>query len=413
MNLLLEGVKVIEVSTMAAVPMAARLLGDWGADVIKIENPKTGDPWRTWVKTPKGDVLPPKLNAYYWDNYNRNKKSVALEVKEQKGREILFKMIEKADVFLTNMRPFEISRYHLDYSTLSRLNKRLIYGSFTGFGREGPDKDKPGHDTVGFWSRSGFIYQLQQGDAPPPAPGFRTVAAGDKLTAMFLACGVILALRDRDRTGEGQEVDVSLLHTGIYALCNVAMSLGPIDEVFGQDDVVTRKEREEVSPLMINYKTADKRWLQLSLVPVETYWSRFCKAISYPELEHDPRFATTEARVDNFNLLREIIEEVIKKKPLAEWKIIFNAANLNWSPIMKPREVTQDPQARASGVFTGYDHPVFGKIEGIANPIKMSKTPSSIRQPGPEFGQHTEEVLLEYGLSWDDIQRLKTEGLIN
>ncbi|MDD5191305.1 MAG: CoA transferase, partial [Dehalococcoidales bacterium] len=326
--------------------------------------------------------------------------------------EILCQLVKQSDVFITNMRPFEVIKYKIDYRTLNRLNKRLVYANLTGFGSEGPDKDKPAHDTVAFWARTGLLYMQQPDEGYPPSPGYRTLAAGDKMSAMFLACGIVLALFARERTGKGQLVENSLLHNGIYAMSNVAMALGPHEETFGKEGLISRKKRTEVSPLFIGYETGDNRFVQLSLVPVETYWERFCKAIGRPEMEKDPRFATLEARTENQDALREIIEAVIKTRTLAGWTDIFNAARLNWAPVMNPVEVSRDAQVRASGIFTTFEHPVFGPMEEIANPIRMNKTPAGIRQPGPEFGQHTEEVLLNLGYSWEQISELKIEKII-
>lgn len=415
MTLALEGIKVVEVTTMAAAPMAARLLGDWGAEVIHVENPESGDPWRNWVKMPDGTSLPPEIYYHYWENYNRNKKSVTIDLSQEGGRGILYELLKKADVFITNLRPNEIIKLKLGYGILSNLNPRLIYGSLTGFGKKGPDKNAPVHDTAGFWARSGFLYMLQQDGMAPPSPGFRTLAAGDKLTALSMACGVLLALLVRGQTGVGQEVDISLFHTGIYALVGVALALGPLEQIYGTDMTnteVPRREREDVSPLVISYETRDGRWLQLSLAPAGTYWPGLCQAIKREELENDPRFNSIESRSQNQTALRQILEEVFRSKTLDEWKIILNEAGLIWAPIQTPREVITDPQARANDIFTTYDHPVYGQIEVVANPIKLSKAPATLRTPAPEFGQHTEEVLLELGYTWNDIALFKQQKVI-
>ena len=411
MVLALDGIKVVEVTTMAAAPMAGRLLGDWGAEVIRVEHPETGDPWRGWL-TQGGLELPPELQYHFWENYNRNKKSVTLNISQETGRKILYKLVEKADVFLTNRRPFELEKFSLEYDTLSRLNPRLIYASLTGFGRKGPEKDAPAHDTVAFWARSGFMYLLQQGGMPPPIPGYRTLASGDKLSSIAVACGIILALLARERTGEGQEVDVSLLHTAVFALVNVALALGPIEEVFGEGEEVVRREREEMSPLVVCHQTKDERWLQLSLAPSEPYWSGLCQAMERPDLEHDPRFESIEARTENQADLFHIFEEVFRSKTLAEWTPRLIETEMLWAPVQSPREVINDPQARANDVFVPYDHPDFGQIEVVANPIRLSKTPATVRTPAPEFSQHTEEVLLELGYTWEDIAQFKEQGII-
>lgn len=410
----LGNIRVVELATMAAAPMAGRLLADWGADVIHVEHPVTGDPWRTWL-TQGGVEFPPKLSYHWWENYNRNKRSLSLDISQEKGIEVLHKLIAGADVFLTNRRPYELAKFSLEYDTLSGLNKRLIFGSVTGFGRKGPDKDDPGQDTVGFWARTGFMYQMQQGDSAPPSPGYRTVAAGDKITGMTMACGILLAILARGQSGVGQEVDVSLLNTGIYTQARLALILGGSEELFETEEEyesATRREREDVSPLFVSHKTKDKRWLQLSLAPADRYWPQFCQAMEMADLEKDPRFDSTESRAENQPALFKIITEAIGKRTLAEWEARFGPADLLWSPIKSPKEVLQDPQVLANEYIVPFNHPEFGDIDVIANPIKHSKTPATLRTPAPEFSQHTEEILLELGYTWEDIEQFKTEEII-
>lgn len=414
MSLALEGIKVVEVTTMAAAPMAARLLGDWGAEVIHIEHPVTGDPWRVWL-TLGGIQLEPRLQYHFWENYARNKRSLSLNISHQKGRRILRQLLKTADVLITNRRPFELKRLNLEYEDVSKLNPRIIYASLTGFGREGPDKDMPGHDTVGFWAKSGFMYLLQEEGAYPPAAGYRTLAAGDKLSAMALACGIILALYVREKTGVGQEVDVSLLHTSIYALAAIVMALGDIKGAIGSEEEYKHylhRSRHDVSPLIISYQTKDGRYLQLALAPPEPYWHRFCEAIGRPELENDPRFSSRDARTENKDALLSILQEVFKSRSLEEWKPILTKAELLWSPIQTPAEVLSDPQVRANDIIVPFEHPELGRIEVISNPVKLSKTPATIRTTAPEFSQHTEEILLKLGYSWENIAQLKEEGVI-
>ncbi|MEE8399387.1 MAG: CoA transferase [Desulfobacterales bacterium] len=410
----LGNIRVVELATMAAAPMAGRLLADWGADVIHVEHPVTGDPWRTWL-TQGGVEFPPKLSYQFWENYNRNKKSLTLDISHEKGLEVLHKLIAGADVFITNRRPYELERYNLQYDTLSRLNKGLIFASLTGFGRKGPDKNAPGQDTIAFWARTGFMYLLQQGDSAPPSPGYRTIAAGDKVTGMTLACGILLAIVARGQSGVGQEVDVSLLNTGIFTQARLALLLGGSEELYETEEeyeAASRSERESVSPLYVSFETKDKRWLQLSLAPQDRYWSRFCQAIEMDSLEKDPRFDSVESRAENQPALFEIVTETFRGRTLAEWEECFEPADLLWSPIKSPKEVLKDPQVLANEYVVPFNHPEFGDIEVMANPIKHSKTPATLRTPAPEFSQHTEEILLEMGYTWEAIEQLKDEETI-
>jgi crotonobetainyl-CoA:carnitine CoA-transferase CaiB-like acyl-CoA transferase len=410
----LENIKVIELATMAAAPMAGRLLADWGAEVIHVEHPVSGDPWRTWI-TVAGNDLPPDTAYSFWEHYNRNKRSITLDLDQEKGLEVLRKLIAGADVFITNRRPYALKKYNLEYDSLKGLNPRLIYGSLTGYGRKGPDQDLPGHDTLAFWARSGFMYLLQQGDSAPPSAGYRAVAAGDKVNALALACGLILAILVREKTGVGQEVDVSLLHTGIYTLAPIVLTLGNFEQLFEtteEYEKYLRRERNEVSPLYISYETRDKRWLQLSLAPPDPYWSTFCRVIEMEELEKDPRFDSVESRMENQTALFQILEQVFRKKSMAEWKERFDKVDLLWSPIQSPKEVIADPQVIENDIIVPFEHPEFGPMKVIANPVKLSQTPAEIRTRAPEFSEHTEEVLLELGYSWEDIEQFRAKSVI-
>jgi crotonobetainyl-CoA:carnitine CoA-transferase CaiB-like acyl-CoA transferase len=256
---------------------------------------------------------------------------------------------------------------------------------------------------------------MQQGDSAPPSPGYRTVAAGDKVNALALACGLILAILARERTGIGQEVDVSLLHTGIYALAPIALTLGKFEQLFetaAEYEHYLKRERDEVSPLYVSYETGDKRWLQLSLAPPDPYWSAFCRAIEMEALEKDPRFDSIESRMENQSALFQILEGVFRKKTLAEWKERFDKVDLLWSPIQSPKEVIKDPQVIENDIIVPFEHPEFGQIKVVTNPVKLSQTPATIRRRAPEFSEHTEEVLLELGYSWDDIAQFKECGII-
>lgn len=402
----LEGVKVIDMSQVAAVPMCARHLADFGADVIHVEHPVKGDFWRT-LQTgqatannfAKSDI------PYLWENYNRNKRGVTVDVSQESGQSIIYRMVEQADVFLTNMRPFELEKYRLEYDVLSQINSRLIYGSLTGYGKKGPEKNEPGYDGIAFWTRAGIAHRLASYGNPPPeiSPAF-----GDNLSGLALFAGIMTALFIRERTGIGQEVDLSLYNMGVYQLtADIAGSL-----ITGLDcESWKRKSREEApNALALRYQTKDGRWLRFAMNQPDRYWSKFCQAIERPDLEHDPRFASFEPRIKNHIELIHILDEVMLTRTLNEWKT--RLSGIPFDPLQNLTEVTGDPQARANDFFIPFDHPKYGRMEVINNPIKLSQTQVTIRMPAPEFGQHTEEVLLEYGYTWEDIARFKEQGTI-
>ena len=325
---------------------------------------------------------------------------------------------------MSNLRPFELERFKLEYEPLSRLNPRLIYGSLTGYGRKGPDKDLPAYDTTAYWARSGIPYMLTM--LGMPSIGFRP-AFGDNVTALALALGVMIALFVRERTGIGQEVDLALFHAGLYQISfDIAGALAtgkdyddwrdkPPPEMVAEAQAAVAPlaafyRSNALNPLAMSYPTRDGRAILFIALQPDRYWSRFCRAIEREDLEHDPRFNSFEARAENRAVLYPILDEVFLGKTLDEWKP--RLAGIPWAPYQTLHEAINDPQARANDFFVAYDHPTHGRIEGVANPVKLSKTPAAIRMAAPEFGQHTEEILLEYGYTWEDIAQLKQQSII-
>jgi crotonobetainyl-CoA:carnitine CoA-transferase CaiB-like acyl-CoA transferase len=300
------------------------------------------------------------------------------------------------------MRPFELEKFGLNYDSLSQLNPKLIYASLTGLGKKGSERNEPGYDQTGYWARSGVAYMITP---PEIAPDCRVGAFGDNMAGMFLAFGIMTALFARDRTGIGQEVDLSLFQTGVTQLSwDIAEAL------------VTRQDRPRVgrkdqpNALMNAYQTRDRRWLLLVILEPDRYWSALCRAIGREDLEHDRRFDSFQPRLENHAALFSILEEVFLTRTLDEWKVCL--AGIPFAPVQSLSEVIADPQARANDFFLPFDHPTFGRIEVVANPIHLSKTPPTVRTPAPEFSQHTEEVLLEYGCAWKDIERFKQQHII-
>ena len=425
MTMALEGIKVIDCSQVAAVPMAARHLGDFGADVIHIENPTTGDYWRVFqdAQSEQGGACPSDFN-YNWENFNRNKRSCTVDLSTESGRQIIHKMVEKADVFLSNLRTFELERFKVDYETLSKINPRIIWGNVNGYGKAGPDKDLPAYDTTAYWARAGIPYIMSMPGIP--VYGYRP-AFGDNVAGLALAFGVMQALYVREKTGVGQEIDISLFHTGLYQISfdvsgALITGLDPADwrdqppmELVQQSQMAILQlmafyARRATSPLTGMYMTKDGRALIFIILQPDRYWVKFCKAVGREDLTKNPKYDTIEGRAEDIAKLRQIFMGIFMTKTYDEWHPLLEG--IPYAPNQSFKEVINDPQARASGCFVSYDHPQRGRIEQLANPVMMSKTPASVRRPAPEFGQHTEEVLLEYGYSWEDIARFKGEGTI-
>jgi len=435
MDFALEGIKVVDVSQVAAVPMCARHLADFGAEVVHVEHPLRGDSWRIFQKGQGtgSSGVESEVN-YNWENFNRNKRSAAIDLAQEKGQKIIYKMVEKADIFMTNLRPFEKKRYRLEYDTLSQINPQLIYGSLTGYGKEGPDIDAPAYDTTAYWARSGIPHRLKAHGAA--SPGY-TAAFGDNVAALGLAFGIVMSLYVRQKTGVGQEVDLSLFNTGVYQIgFDIAGALitgrdfedWMLDRY--KDDEEKMKRRVELrdavkeaisplrdffsenipNPLSGAYETKDGRMLTFVILQPDLYWSKFCRAIGREDLENDPRFNSFDARVENCTALYHIFKDIFLTKTLAEWKPRLK--ELPYALQQNFVEVINDPQARANDFFVPIDHPTYGRIEVIANPVRLSRTPATIRMPAPEFSQHTEEVLLELGYTWEDIAQFKEGGVI-
>jgi crotonobetainyl-CoA:carnitine CoA-transferase CaiB-like acyl-CoA transferase len=420
-----EGIKVIDCSQVAAVPIAARILGDFGADVIHIENPVTGDYWRVFkdAQAEQGGACPSDFD-YNWENYNRNKRSCTVDLTKESGRAIIHRMVKEADVFLSNLRDFELDRFQVDYKTLDGINPRIIWGNVNGYGKEGPDKDLPAYDATAYWARAGFPYVMSQPGIP--VYGYRP-AIGDNVVGMSLAFGVAQALYVREKTGVGQEIDISLMHTGLYQ--NGFDVSGALITGMDFDDWREKPPQEMQdqalmavaqimgfysakmnSPITGGYITKDSRTLVFVILQPDRYWDRFCRAVGRPDLAENPKYQTIEGRAEDVAELRQIFSQIFMTKTYDEWHTLLEG--IPYAPNQSLKEIINDPQAIASGCFVEYDHPTQGRIKQIANPVIMSKTPADVRRPAPEFGQHTEEVLLEYGYTWEDIARLKDEGAI-
>ena len=402
----LEGIKVIQTAGAAAGPMGGRFLADWGADVICVEHTirraqvaqRQANPQMGGVRAIMSDI------DYSAQNINRNKRNMTLNLSFEDGREIIYKLLQKADVHLCNFRPRELEKFRLEYETLSQLNPRLINAHLTGYGRKGPYKDEPGLGPIAGDARAGLFHVLQ---APGMEPVQLPVAFTDFITGLSFALGIMTALFVRQRTGVGQEVDVSLFNTMIWAMSSdIAATL-----VTGQDRQSVPQE-DRGTPTVSGYQTKDGRWLFLSAGDPEQYWSGLCQAMGREDLQHDPRFESTVPRTENHRALYNILKETFLSRTLDEWKLRFSEVVFPWAPIQTLPEVINDPQARANDLFVHLDHPTYGRIEVLACPIKLSKTPATVRTPAPESGQHTEEVLLELGYTGEDIARFREQGAI-
>jgi crotonobetainyl-CoA:carnitine CoA-transferase CaiB-like acyl-CoA transferase len=402
---ILEGIKVIDMGHVVAVPAAGAMLADWGAEVIKVE-PLSGEMarglgrlsrTRTVLQFERGEV---NLGI---ELLNRNKKGLALDLKKDPGREIFYKLIEKADVFMSNYEISALQRLGLDYANLSRLNPKLVYCVLTGYGTVGPDKDERGFDYSASWARAGFQYLIgEPGSAPPPQRG----GMMDRVAGVHVVAGVLAALVHKERTGKGQEIELSLYHTGAWTISSDIQSA-----LMGRP--LPKTDRTDApNPLWSTYRSKDNRWFFLSMIQPDVHWPHFCRAIERPDLEKDPRFNTMENREKHCKELIRILDEIFSSKNMEEWDKLFRQNDCIYGPVQSPLEVTTDPQAIANGFFAEINHPAAGGMKIVTTPVKFQQNPASVRAPAPEIGQHTEEILLDLGYGRDDISRFKKQRVI-
>jgi crotonobetainyl-CoA:carnitine CoA-transferase CaiB-like acyl-CoA transferase len=403
---LLSGIRAIEWATFGNGPIIGVILGDLGAEVIKLEDRVAGDPSRgisafqgVGTKSPEG------INLVF-ESSNRNKKSMRVDLKKEKGREIIHKLVGKSDVFYTNYRKSVAKRQGMDYETLSKHNPMLIYGRASGLGPEGPENEKRAFDPVGL-ARSGLMSAAGERESPP---GQIVGAIVDTMGATMTAFGIVGALFARERFNIGQEVDASLLGAGMWAqFSNISLTL-----LRGR--TMARHSRARArNPLANVYQCKDGEWLSLAEPQSDRYWPQFCKVMGLESLEKDPRFSDEWKRRDHCEEFVSILDKIFAEKTRAEWVDIFQKQGkqfIAWERVQTIPDLVHDPQVIANRYLVDFEHPVLGKTKVQPFPIGFSKAPVGPRSQAPEFGQHTEEVLLEIGYTWDDITRLQDEEVI-
>ncbi len=403
MKLPLEGIKVLDFSVWMFGSVGAAHLADMGAEVIKVENPKGGDPGRGLLSS--GVVPLVEWNMYFGNN-NRNKKSLAIDLYDDRGREVIYKLAEKTDVFTSNMQRAPLQRMKVDYPTLSRINPKIIYAIASGFGRYGPARDYPAHDTDG-QSRAGIMTTLGEPGQPPVYTGSAT---GDAVGALTLAWAIVTALFHRERTGVGQEVDTSLFGAQIMF---EAGTLQPY--LATRDPALTKQQsRKDAHNPLYNIYPAKDKWIFLAMVEEERFWDNFCKGLGKPELAKDSRFDTHKKRCgESRRALIDLLNGLLPTKTVSEWLEGWKELGLIAEPVNSFKELYEDPQAINNEYIVQYAHPNFQKPKPMMGfPAQFSKTPGKIQAPEPMLGQHTEEILIDIGYSWEDIGALKTDNVI-
>jgi len=402
----LEGIKVIECGGYLSAPSACYILGDLGAEIIKIEDRVKGDPVRGMESTfGRGMIMPDGTNILF-ETANRNKKSITLNLKNERGKEILYRLIGVSDVFCTNYSLPAIEELNLDYENLRQYNPKLVYGLATGYGSLGPDSRKRAFDAIA-QARSGIMTTIGEPDSPPSQIAG---ALFDQVTGTILAGGIMAALIARNKKGIGQKIEVSLLGSGIH------MQAYNVNVTLLRGRPMPRSSKKTLrNPLANHYECADGKWLLLCEAQSDRFWSAFCSAIGAPELENDARFSSAKARRENAFELTSILEEIFKTRTRAEWLQILEARGMGmaFSAINELTELTTDAQIMANDYIIDVEHPTLGKVKMTGFPFKFSETPAGVWRTAPQFGQHTEEVLMDLlGFTWEELEKLKEAEVI-
>jgi crotonobetainyl-CoA:carnitine CoA-transferase CaiB-like acyl-CoA transferase len=396
MSLPLSGIRVVEIASFVAVPAAGTLLADLGAEVIKVEVP-----WGEIFRHAR-----PRLAGYQSDfpagppfqMDNRGKRSLAIDLALREAREALMKVIARADVVLTNVLPERLARYHLSPDELRATRPELIVGRISGYGADGPRADDPAFDYTAFWALSGLMDSMRDPQSPP---AWMRPGVGDHSAALALVTGVLAALRTRDRTGEGQVVEVTLQQIGYYINGNdTAYALATGERPPRHDRQAPR------NPLWNHYPCRGEGWLFLVMIDSDRYWPALCRALERDDLATDPRFVDAQARFRNAKALVGILDAIFAARPVEGWSEALSRERLIWAPMQTLDAAIQDPNAEAIGCFSTVEHPQYGRFRSVAPPIRLSAHPMPGTATAPLLSADTAAVLREAGVDEETVALL-------
>lgn len=402
----LEGIRLLEWAALLNGPVAGCMFADLGAEVIKIEDPVRGDPSRGFIQMwDRQMFLPGGINITY-ESANRNKKSIALNLKTDRGREILRRLVERSDGFYTNYPREMAARLGADYASLAAQNPRIVYVAGSGYGPDGPDAGKRAYD-VAIQARSGLMYAAGDRDSPEPYPIVGAVV--DYLGATMVAYAMLVGLMARERFGVGQQIETSMLGAAVH------LQALNVNTLLWRGRRMPRHSRTRVAnPFHNHYQCSDGRWLLICEPQYDRFWDNICGVFERPDLGSDPRFATPEARREHCAELTTEVAVTVARRARDEWRAILEkGAAFAFDVVQDLDELVEDPQVIVNKYVTSIDHPVLGHLKLAGTPIHMSAMDTVPLTRAPELGEHTEEVLIEIGgYTWDEITELRQEGAI-
>jgi len=401
----LEGIRVIEVASWMFIPSGGSILVDWGADVLKIEHPETGDPQRGLITS---GLLPGGAGAvnFMMEQPNRGKRSVGLDLTTDEGREVLLKLVATADVFLTNYLPHVRAKLKIDTEDIRAANPDIIIARGSGAGPKGPEAHKGGYDGAAFWARGGVGVSMPEREGGWP-PGQPTPAFGDVMGGLTTAGAIAAALLKRERTGEPSVVDVSLLATAMWQVSPMIIA----SKLFGFSKIPQGDRTKSPNPGVGTYRTGDDRFIALMLLQSDKHWDDFVARLGVPDMATDPKFSDSVSRSQNAQECIARLDEAFATKTLAEWKVVLDDFEGVWSPFQTLDELYDDPQVVANGYLPTMTAGNGQDVQLVASPAQFDEVAISVER-APEHGEHTELVLMEAGYDWDQIAAMKESGAI-
>jgi len=379
----LAGIRILDLTRVLAGPLATQTLADLGAEVIKVERPGTGDDTRAWgppfLKDRDGNET---RDSTYFLSCNRGKKSITIDIARAEGQALIRQMAQHCDVFAENFKAGDLARYGLDFASLRKINPRLVYCSITGYGQSGPYSERPGYDPIA-QAIGGLMSVTGERDGRPQRVG---VAVVDVLTATYTAIGILSALRHRDATGQGQHLDMALLDVQLASMINIAQAYLSAGVVAGRNG----NEHPSVVPSQ-SFVCSDG--MIMLAAGNDGQFVRLCQALEREDLAGDARFATNEARVANREELTELLNVLFVQRPRADWSERLARAGVPCGPVNDISQAFDDPQVIHRGLRVQLEHPLAGRLDTVANPIRLSESAASYALPPPLLGEHTNEVL--------------------